>query len=131
MRHHDIDGLVVGYEFPDTVRCQDQEFVCFDQVHFSYLRDGVHTDLSSGLVAETPAHGETRDVLAEVPHPSWPQRVALHVPVGSDSATSLDDPLLLIWLVGLVVPVQRNADHFILALAVRAGDLLSPRKGSS
>ena len=57
MRHHDVNGLIVRDELPNTVTCQDQELVGLDQIHFGYLGDGVYTDLSSGLITETPTHG--------------------------------------------------------------------------
>lgn len=80
------------------------------------------------MIAEAPGHGQPWDVLVEVPNTGGTEWVALHVPVSSDAATCIEDSLLLVGLVGLVVPVQRDAYHFVLAWT--AGDFLSSGESS-
>ena len=66
-----------------------------------------------------------------MPHSCWTKRVPLHVSVGRNSTSRLDDSLLFIRLISLVVSIQRNSHHLILCLSIWSSYFLSPGQGGS
>ena len=118
VRHNDVNSLIVRDKLPDTITCKNHELISLKQIHFSYFWDGVHADFSGRLITEASGHGQARNVLVQMPHASWTQRVTLHVSVGSDTAASVEDSSLFIRLVSFMVPVQRYAEHFKVLLTI-------------
>lgn len=129
--HYDIYSLVVGYEFPYSITCQNQEFISFNQVHFSDFWVRIHSNFCSSLVSKTPRHSKSWNIFMQMPNSRWTKRVSLHVSISSNSASRLDDSLLFIRLVSLVISIKRDAHHLVLSGSVWTSNLLSSCKGGS
>jgi len=88
--------------------------ITLKQVHLKDLRGGDDTDLSCSLVTKGTGHGKSWDVFLEVPDSERTKWVAVLVTIWLHTATVSDNSGLFIWVVSLVISIERNCSNSIV-----------------
>ena len=107
-RLDNADDIIVGEEFPHSIRGYNYEFVLVCQVHLEDLRFCDHPNLGSTMVSERSRHGQAWYVFVEMPdslRPNIPPSLVLEC---FDPPSIGYYPLVLIRLIRFVVTVQRE-----------------------